>query len=102
MKWTKCFLMPYMKHETVTKIIVVDFISKLYIPDKYIQNKVGNFQVYCLKNSISCFRQKKTPRTTPYNPKSDSMVERFNKKLLSMQSVFVADALNTGMSILFM
>ena len=86
-KWTESFALPNMEAETVaTKIVEV--VSRFGVPaiihsDQGPQNKSNLFREMCKLLDI-----KKT-HTTLYHPQSDGMVERFNRTLKTMLSVFV-------------
>ena len=82
--------MPNMEAATVTRIIVEQVIARFGVPytihsDQGPQYESQLFSQMCQLQGI------KITRTTPYHPKSDGMVERFNKALASMLRAKVGD-----------
>ena len=89
-KWTESFAMPNMEARTVAKIIVEEVIVRFGVPC-FIQRDQGRqFESNLFKEMCVLLGIEKT-RTTPYHPKSDGMVERFNRALEAMLSAYVSD-----------
>lgn len=87
-KWTESFPMKNMEAETVAKIIVEQFIVRLGVPYVIHSDQGSQFESRLFTEVCKLLGIKKT-RTTPYHPKSDGMVERFNKTLATMLSAYV-------------
>ncbi|CAG2254582.1 unnamed protein product [Mytilus edulis] len=76
-KWTESFAMPNMEAKTVAKIIVAEVIVRIGVPH-WIHSDQGRQFESLLFQEMCCILNIKKARTTPYHPKSDDMVERFN------------------------
>ncbi|CAC5418554.1 unnamed protein product [Mytilus coruscus] len=87
-KWTESFAMPNIEAKTVAKIIVEEVIVRFGVPH-WIHSDQGRQFESLLFQEMCCIPNIKKTRTTPYHPKSDGMVERFNKTLATMLSSFV-------------
>jgi transposase InsO family protein len=87
-KWMEVYAVPDHTALTVADKLMTEFISRLGTP-KLIHTDQGRefesilFSTLCQKLEIQ-----KT-RTTPYRPQSDGMVERFNRTVQNMLSMFV-------------
>ncbi|CAC5409896.1 unnamed protein product [Mytilus coruscus] len=87
-KWTESFAMPNIEAKTVANIIVEEVIVRFGVPH-WIHSDQGRQFESLLFQEMCCILNIKKTRTTPYHPKSDGMVERFNKTLATMLSSFV-------------
>ena len=87
-KWTECYVMPNMEASTVASILVEQVVSRFGIP-YFIHSDQGRQFESKLFSEMCKLLQITKIRTTPYHPKSDGMVERFNKTLTAMLSAFV-------------
>ena len=87
-KWTESFPMKNMEAETVAKIIVEQVLTRFGVPYAIHSDQGTQFESRLFSEVCKLFGIKKT-RTTPYHPKSDGMVERFNKTLATMLSAYV-------------
>ena len=86
-KWTECHAMPNMETSTVASILIEHVVSRFGIPYSIHSDQGRQFKS---KFSEMCkLLQITKTKTTPYHPKSDGMVERFNKTLTAMLSAFV-------------
>ena len=79
-KWTECYAIPDQKAPTVDTKLVEEFVARFGVPlelhsDQGRDFESEVFQKMCLLLGIS-----KT-RTTPYHPRSDGMIERFNRTI---------------------
>ena len=68
---------------TVAQKLVEEFICRYGVPNEIHSDQGRNFESNLFKEVCKLLGVRKT-RTTPYNPKSDGMVERFNRTLLGM------------------
>ena len=87
-KWTECHAMPNMEASTVASILVEQVVSRFGIPYFIHSDQGRQFESKLFSEMCKILQITKT-RTTPYHPKSDGMVERFNKTLTAMLSAFV-------------
>ena len=79
-----------MEARTVAKIIVEEVICHLGVPAIIHSDQSRQFESKLFTEMCSLLGIRKT-HTTPYNPQSDGMVERFNRTLTTMLSNFVND-----------
>ncbi len=89
-KWTECFAMPNMEAATVASILVNEVFSRLGIPNTIHSDQGRQFESNLFTELCKLLQIDKT-RTTPCHPQSDGMVERFNRTLTAMLSMFVDD-----------
>ena len=88
MKWTKSYAMPNQESVTVANVIVREFISRFGVPRQLHTDQGRNFETKLFQEMCSILEIDKT-RTTPLQPQSDGMVDRFNRTLEAMLSKFV-------------
>ena len=89
-KWTESFPMPNIEARTVAKILVEEVVCRFGIPDVIHSDQGKQFESRLFLEMCNLLQIQKT-RTTPYHPQSDGMVERINKTLTTMLSMFVKD-----------
>lgn len=89
-KWTEAFPIPNQEAKTVAKVLVEGWVCRLGAPRTVHTDQGRNFESTLFKEMCQLLNIHKT-RTTPYHPQSDGMVERFNRTLLSMLSLFVEE-----------
>ena len=89
-KWTESFPMKNMEAATVAKIMVEEVFTRFGIPDQIHSDQGRQFESRLFSEMCQLLEIDKT-RTTPYHPKSDGMVERFNKTLCSMLRAYIDD-----------
>ena len=87
-KWTESFPMPNMEARTVVKILVEAVITRFGVPRIIHSDQGKQFESELFSQMCRLLHIEKT-RTTPYHPQSDGMVERFNKTLACMLSMYV-------------
>jgi transposase InsO family protein len=87
-KWTEGFPMKNMEAETVAKIIEEQVLTRLGVPYAIHSDQETQFESRLFVEVCKLFGIEKS-RTTPYHPKSDGMVGRFNKTLATMLSAYV-------------
>ena len=83
---TECHAMPNMEASTVASILVEQVVSRFGIVLPYFIHSDQGRKVFSEKCKLL---QITKTRTASYHPKSDGMVERFNKTLTVMLSAFV-------------
>ena len=89
-KWTESFQMKNMEAATVERIMVEVVFTRFGIPDQIHSDQGRQFESLLFSEMCQLLEIDKTC-TTPYHPKSDGMVERFNKTLCSMLCVYIDD-----------
>ena len=82
--------MPNMEEATVARIIAEQVIARFGVPYTIHSDQGAQYESQLFSQMCQLLGIKKT-RTTPYHPKSDGMVERFNKTLVSMLRAYVDD-----------
>ena len=87
-KWMEAFAIPDQTAETVAKYLVNEVISRFGVP-AYIHSDQGRQFESQLYQKVCTLLDVKKTRTMPYQPQSDGIVERFNKTLERLLSVFV-------------
>ena len=74
--------------ESVAKKLVTEFICRLGVPSELHSDQGSNFESNVFTKVCNILGIHKT-RTTPYNPKSDGLIERFNRTLITMISTMI-------------
>ncbi|MFI0459984.1 MAG: DDE-type integrase/transposase/recombinase, partial [Candidatus Thiodiazotropha endolucinida] len=69
--------------QTTAKVLFENFFLHYGLPARIHSDQGANFESKLIQSLCSLTGMKKT-RTTPYHPKGNGMVERFNKTLLNM------------------
>ena len=85
-KWLEAFAIPNMEAVTVAEAFVFQFVSRFGVPDFLHTDQGRNFESALLKAVCTLLGVSKT-RISPYDPKSDGLIERFNRTLLSLLSM---------------
>jgi hypothetical protein len=86
-KWVEAFAMKDMKAETIAKIFINEIICRHSLPSKLLSDQGRNFLSNLIKSICEYFKINKV-QTSPYNPKCDGLVERFNKTLCQMLAAY--------------
>ena len=86
-KWTEAFPIPDQESITVTKVIVNEFICRFGAPLQLHSDQGGTFEAQLFQHMCCLFRIQKT-RTTSQRPQANGTVERFNRTLLSMLTMY--------------
>ena len=87
-KWMEAFTAPDEKAENVAAIVVQQFICRFGVPRQLHSDKGSNFESNLFQQVCKLLDIDKT-RTTSRRPQSDGMVERFNRILECMLTVYV-------------
>ena len=80
--------MPNMEACTVAKILVEEVLCRFGIPQKIHSDQGRQFESNFFREMCNLLGIEK--RTTPYHPKSDGMVEHFNRTLATMLTAYVS------------
>ncbi|XP_061191689.1 uncharacterized protein LOC133199898 [Saccostrea echinata] len=75
---------------TVAEMIVEQFITRFGVPEVIHSDQGRQYESRLFKELCNILGIHRT-RTTAFHPKSDGMVERFNKTLATMLTAYVAD-----------
>ena len=92
-KWVEAFPLRDHPASTVAEVLMEQFISRFGVPKQIHSDQGREFESKLMAELCKLLKIKKT-RTTPYNPKSDGLVERFNRTVKQMLTMLVADAQN--------
>jgi transposase InsO family protein len=87
-KWSEAYPMRNMEASTIAKKLVDGFITTFGVPQEIHTDQGRQFESKLFQGLCSNLGIHKT-RTTPLNPQSDGLVERYNRTLTTMLSHFV-------------
>lgn len=87
-KWMEAYPLPDATAGTVALKLVNEFVCRFGVPQELHSDQGSNFESCVFSEMCRVLGITKT-RTTAYNPKSDGMVERFNKTLVNMVAVLI-------------
>ena len=82
-KWVEAFALPNQEAVTVATKLVEEVICRYGVPGELHSDQGSNFESKVMSEVCRLLGIHKT-RTAPYNPKSDGLVERFNRTLLDV------------------
>ena len=89
-KWMEAYALPDAKAATVAKKLVEEFVCRYGVPRELHSDQGTNFESELFAEMCKLLGIKKT-RTTAYNPKSDGLVERFNRTLMNIIAMLVEE-----------
>lgn len=89
-KWTEAFPLPNQEAHTIAKVLTEEWVCRFGAPRSIHSDQGRNFESTLFKELCRLLHIHKS-RTSPYHPQSDGLIERFNRTLLSMLSLFVED-----------
>lgn len=87
-KWTEAFPLPNQEAQSVARVLVEEWVCRYGVPRSLHSDQGRNFESLLFKELCRLLQINKS-RTSPYHPQSDGLIERFNRTLLSMLSLFV-------------
>ncbi|XP_038068625.1 uncharacterized protein K02A2.6-like [Patiria miniata] len=87
-KWMEAFPLPDATAVTVAHTLVTEFVCRFGVPQELHSDQGTNFESEVFREMCQILGISKT-RTTAYNPKSDGMVERFNKTLVNIVAMLL-------------
>ena len=87
-RWTEAFPVPNQEAATVASVVAEHFIARFGVPQMIHTDQGSNFESALFRELCNLLGIEKT-RTTAYRPQSDGLVERFNRTLEQMLSVYV-------------
>ena len=88
-KWMEAYAMPNQEAKTVATVIAEEFICRFGVPRQLHSDQGRNFESHLFTELCEILSIDKT-RTTPLHPCSDGMIERMNRSLEAMLSMFVS------------
>ena len=86
-KYAEAVALPDFEAETVAKAVVEQFICRFGTPRQLHSDRATNFESKVFQNVCKLLNIHKT-WTTSRNPRSDGMVERFNRTLATMLTMY--------------
>ena len=89
-KWVEAYPMPNQEAVTVADIFVNQFAARYGIPMEIHTDQGRNFESDLLRNVCRILGIHKT-RTTAFRPQSDGFIERFNRTLQQILSLYVSE-----------
>ena len=87
-KWMEAYHIPNQTAVTVAEKLVNEFVCRFGVPSLLHSDQGRNFEAHVFKEMCNIFGIEKT-RTTPYNPKSDGLIEKFNNTLITTISMMI-------------
>ena len=86
-KWAEAFALPDQEAITVAKVVVEEFVCRFGTPRQLHTDRGSNFESHLFQEVCRLLNIDKT-RTTSRRPQSDGMVERFNRTLATMLTMY--------------
>ena len=87
-KWMEAYAIPNQEAHAVAERFVNEFVTRFGVPRQLHTDKGSMFESYLFKEMAELLGIDKT-RTTAFHPASDGLVERFNRTIETMLSMFV-------------
>ena len=87
-KWMEAYPLPDARAVTVADKFVKEFVCRFGVPLELHSDQGTNFESAVFAEMCRVLGISKT-RTTAYNPKSDGMVERYNKTMVNMVAMMI-------------
>ena len=87
-KWMEAFAIPNQTAAVIADKLVTEVFLRFAVPSQIHTDQGRQFTSDLFQKICDLLDVEKT-KTCPYNPKSDGLVERFNRTLVSMLSAFV-------------
>ena len=89
-KWAEAYPVRNQEAETIAKVLVEQFICRYGVPLSLHTDQGSNFESNLFQTVCKLLGINKT-RTTAYHPRSDGLVERFNRTIQTMLSMYVCE-----------
>jgi hypothetical protein len=87
-KWMEAYPLPNIEAKTIAEKFTYEFISRYGVPLEIHTDQGSQFQSHFFRELYSILGAHQT-RTTAFRPQSDGLVERFNRTLENMLSLYV-------------
>lgn len=89
-KWAEAYPLRNQEAETVARVLVEQFICRFGVPLSLHSDQGSNFESNVFQSVCKLLGIHKT-RTTAYHPQSDGLVERLNRTIQNMLSIYVRE-----------
>jgi transposase InsO family protein len=89
-RWKEAYAIPNHTARTVADKLVTEFVSRFGAPQQIHTDQGREFESHLFREMCMLLGVEKT-HTCPYRPQSDGMVERFNRTLKQMLSMYVSE-----------
>ena len=89
-KWAEAYPLRNQEAATVAQVLVEQFICRYGVPLSLHTDQGSNFESDLFQSVCKLLEINKT-RTTAYHPQSDGLVERFNRTIQTMLSMYVCE-----------
>ncbi len=89
-KWIEAFALPDQTSETVASVVVREVVCRFGTPLQLHSDQGANFEAKLFQDMVKLLGIQKT-RTTGLHPQSDGLVERYNRTLLTMLTMYAQD-----------
>ena len=88
-KWVEAVAIPNQEAKTIADAFVKEFVCRYGVPRRLFSDQGSNLQS-TLFREVCRTLEIDQDRTTPYHPQSDGLVERMNRSLEAMLSMFIS------------
>jgi len=88
-RWPEAFAIADMKAETVARVFVEEIVCRFGAPKKLLSDRGNNFLSDLMKEICRICSTDKV-NTVAYHPQTGGLVERFNRTIAEMLSIFVS------------
>ena len=89
-KWVEAYPMPNQEALTVARKVVEEFVCRFGVPISIHTDQGRQFESALFQELCELLDIEKS-RTTPFHPQCDGLVERMNRTLENMMSVFISE-----------
>ena len=88
-KWPEAFAIPDQTAQTIARLVVEQIVCRHGCPLELLSDQGSNFTSHLVSKICKiCVTHKMA--TTSYHPQTDGLVERFNKTLITMLSMYTS------------
>ncbi|XP_022111409.1 protein NYNRIN-like [Acanthaster planci] len=87
-KWMEAYPLADQTAEAVAETFVKEFVCRFSVPEVLLSDQGSNFESQVFTEMCHILGIDKA-RTCPYNPKSDGLIERFNRTLVNMVPMMI-------------
>ena len=89
-KWTEAYALPNQEAKTIVEVIVNEFVCRFGTPLQILSDQGSNFQADIFSQVCNFLQIDKT-RTSSMRPQANGSVERFNRTLQAMLTMYCED-----------
>ena len=87
-RWIEAYAMPAQTAQTIAEQLATRFFPRFGLPLEIHTDQGRSFESELFQQLCKVLDIHKS-RTSPYNPRSNGMIERFNRTLVNMISVYI-------------